>query len=96
MTFSIDLPWVWTEFSSSASKYYRATIMAVVAARMSTITTPPTMAHTLSELELAGLAAVCGGGVAIDIIQNLSPGTTGTAEIVIDRPIICMHDTPPY
>ena len=49
--------------------------MAVVAARMSTITTattPPTRAPTLSEL-----AAVCGGGVAIDIIQNLSPGPTG-------------------
>ena len=57
--------------------------MTVVAAMMSAITTattPPTMATVLSESEVAGPAAVCGGEVAVDI---LSPGPTGTAEVAV-------------
>ena len=57
------------------------TITAVVAARMSTITTattPPMMATVLSEFKLAGTAAVCGGGVVIDAL--LPPGPTGSAK----------------
>ena len=45
------------------------TIMAVVAAMISTITTattPPMMATVLSEFELAGAAAVCDGGVVME------------------------------
>ena len=56
--------------------------MAVVAAMMSTITTattPPMMATMLSELELAGPAAVCDGGVVTD---DLCPGPTGAAKVI--------------
>ena len=58
----------------------------IVAAMMSTITTattPPMMATVLSELELAGPAAVCGGGVVMES-DVLSSGPTAAAKVVTD------------
>ena len=42
------------------------TVIAITIMTITTATTPPMMATVLSELELAGPAAVCDGGVVID------------------------------
>ena len=57
------------------------TITTIVTAMMSTIitaTTPSMMATVLSELEVAGAATVCGGGVVTDTL--LPPGPTGATK----------------
>ena len=48
--------------------------ITITTTTITTATTPPMMATVLSELELAGDAAVCGGGRVTDA---LSPGPTG-------------------
>ena len=58
------------------------TIMAVVAAMMSTTaTTPPTMAAVLSEAELDGSGATAVRGATGGVVTNTpSPGATGAAK----------------
>ena len=57
----------------------RIVIAITTVTAITTATTPPMMATVLSELEPAGAAAVCGGGVTGVVTNILSPGPTGAA-----------------